>query len=122
MRKRAFLVTAMVCIWVLEGLCSDPGAQGPDDKSGSQPPAAQGFIERYHENALKRRRFLMCYEAGKGDCYKEAEDAVTWCQNNWDRCYPLIEGASGTAGSYGAQVSKKCKQKLREKCHKEAGM
>jgi len=121
MRTRALLIAAMVLVWSLPGICSDPGAPGADDKSSSQP-TVPGFMERYRERALKRIRYLSCYEAGKGDCYREAEEAVTWCQNNWDRCYPLIEGASVTAGTYAVQVSRRCRDRLREKCHREAGM
>lgn len=76
----------------------------------------------FRRRAVQNRQYLACYEAQKKECYDRYSQAVKWCQENWEKCLPLISGTGLHAGTYGRQVLEECKAELRKRCRQEAGM
>jgi hypothetical protein len=118
MRYAVIVMSVALLCMVGQGfpvLGRDDGKRLAQDGPGAAHP---GFRER----ALQERRYLACYEAHKRKCYDEYCEAVKWCENNWEKCLPLINGTGLHVGTYGKQVLEECKAELRKRCRQDAGM
>ncbi|MDQ7782048.1 MAG: hypothetical protein RDU20_04165 [Desulfomonilaceae bacterium] len=113
MTPRLFIHT-MCLVWIL-GL-------SVNDSAGTDQPGVGSKAAQYRDRAEKRMAFNECYRAGLPECYKQFQDAVDWCNKNWERCFPLIESAGAHPSSFGGQILRECKEKLKRKCRQESGL
>ena len=117
MRYALIMVSALLLCGIGQG-SQVTGRESGRSLAQLRPPEKDAAFK---ERAAKRRKYIVCYEAGKGECYKEYTEAVKWCRENWDKCFPLLPGTSVQAGTYGKQVLDKCKARLKRRCMEEAG-
>jgi hypothetical protein len=111
-----------VCALLLCGIGQGSRVAGEEDGASPAQLSPRGSDARFKERAAKRRKYIACYEAGKGECYKKYAESVKWCQENWEKCLPLMNGLGVHAGTYGKQVRDKCKARLQRRCREAAGL
>ena len=117
MRYRPYMILAMALLTLLsvQSACSQ---QGVSPESSEE---AQDLGASYRQEAVRRMKFNKCVSEHRGECYRKYEEAVRWCQDNWDQCFPLIKSAGISAGTYAAQIRDKCRSDLDARCRAEAG-
>lgn len=115
----ALIITCLVLLCMACQGTPALGQQNGEQVAENRPDATDS---RFRERAVRKRQYLACYEAQKRVCYDQYSQAVKWCQDNWEKCLPLISGTGLHAGTYGRQVLEECKAKLRKRCRQEAGM
>ncbi len=115
-------VRPVICIVCLLGILGGAGNCGAgNDVNGINPPAKQSKAAQYRDRAKKRLEFNKCRRAGLPECYKQFQEAVDWCNKNWEQCFPLIQGAGAHASNFGGQIMKACKKKLEQSCREKSG-
>jgi len=93
----------------------------PDTAATESPEVAPAPVTPYRKSAEKRMKYNRCINQHRGECYERYQEAVQWCRDNWDTCFPLIKSASVSAGTYGNQVLEECRRQLDARCRAEAG-
>lgn len=115
-------VLMVLCTVLLWGIGQAPAAVGGQNGRQLAQQAPREPDATFKERSAKRRKYIACYESGKGECYEKFSESVRWCQDNWEKCFPLIPGIGAHAAAYGKQELEKCKAQLRIKCRREAGL
>jgi len=91
-----------------------------DPAATESPEGAPPLVTPYRKSAEKRMRFNRCINQHRGKCYERYQEAVQWCRDNWETCFPLIKSAGVSAGTYGNQVLEECRRELDARCRAEA--
>jgi len=100
-------------------LCGAGSAGAEQAAPGQKREPEMSKPDQYRQQAVRRMKFNACVKIGKVQCYRKYQDAVEWCDKNWQQCYPLIEGIGVHAANYGEQVFRKCRSELEDRCRKE---
>jgi hypothetical protein len=111
----AILMIVLYCLCTCSPQAFAQSADGPGGQSQDDDAA------KYWESFQKQRKLNQCLKLGRGECYKKYQEAVNWCQKNWNECLPMIKGTGVYAGAYGQQVAKQCIKELEEKCRRQTG-
>jgi hypothetical protein len=120
-RSSILVIAILLAVTLITLLSVQPGCSQPAVTPEESTEEAQDLGTSYRQEAVRRMKFNRCMSEHRGECYRKYEEAVRWCQDNWDQCFPLIKSAGISAGTYAAQVREKCRSELNARCRSEAG-
>lgn len=117
---RVLMASLIIC--VLGFLPGIPNCLAEQSAKSKDAASQKTKAEAFRETVQKKMKFHKCLISGKPECYQQFQDAVKWCNENWELCMAFIEGDGIHASGYGGQILRKCSEKLSMRCREEAGL